>query len=189
MKNTIVFALLAISFYGFQKENVNRIFFGVPLQQSRDSIYFFCIKAPFLTKLQSGSVSRHGRPVKTYYGFINDQRLTDKDTDSIYLQLSTGSKYSKGKVVNTELLVFYKTYIITGKKKAYAKFDAVEASLDSITAEKLVSVLVDKIGKTVGKRAQYNLKEKDTEITLDLEQIEGSKYSLQLQYNRPELYE
>ncbi len=187
MKGTVLILFSIISVYLIQERKINDFFYGVPLEQSRDSIYSFYTKTSFISKLPNGKLTdRNGKVIKTYFGYINNPKMFNKTIDSIYLDLSSGASKNEGEEKITHLLVARITYIISKKKEAEIKFTELKKGLDELSGqEHKISEVTDSNGNSIGKNCNYNLKD-NVDLGLTLNKTGFKKYDITLEYIRPE---
>ena len=70
------------------QNDINKLFFNLPLESSRDTIYSSIKKFGFIEKISNRTISQNDKVIKTFYGYLD---IKNNTADSIKIQLSTGS--------------------------------------------------------------------------------------------------
>ncbi len=133
MKKILILFLLTSLTSLAQSKELNKIFFNIPLNRSRDSIFSFCENSDFITKVKNKhKVTKNGIEVKIFNGFHNKVETVDKRLDSIQFQLSTGSQTTEEEKGYKKLLVFFLDYIIVNKKNSELKYEELKKQINDI---------------------------------------------------------
>lgn len=75
----------------YAQKDINKLFFNLPLESSRDSIYSSIQKYGFIEKRSNRTMSQNDKIIKTFYGYLDLKTLGNTLADSIKIQLSAGS--------------------------------------------------------------------------------------------------
>lgn len=187
MKKIIVLYLLISYNCLAQNNELNKIFFDIPLHSSRDSIYNFCTNSSFITKVKNrGLLTKKGVEIKTFNGYHNKLESVDSKLDSIQFQLSSGSKTTEGEEGHKELLVFFIDYIISDKKYSKVKYEELKTKLNEFAKKtSYTSLIRNENGRTSGKNDRWFLNN-GLELNLEYEIITRNKYNIRIEYNRIE---
>jgi hypothetical protein len=195
MKYVKIFFLL-ITFLGHsQNTEINNLFFKIPLNESRDLIYQYCIESNLFTKeIPKNIITKKGKEIKVYSGALKNltSELINKKIDSVEIQLSTGNVSFENKKEPKELLIFWTYYYSTNKISAKNQFIELKNQISKICQEKsyhyqnFVKEENDVEEKLVGYSEKWYFKnDVNLEMELKYEMLEeNKKYVIRLEYSR-----
>lgn len=91
-RKTVIYLILFLNLsHSYSQNDISKLFFSLPLESSRDSIYSSIKKYGFIEKKSHGTVLRDDNVVKTFSGYLDKNAFRDVLADSIKIQLSLGS--------------------------------------------------------------------------------------------------
>ena len=185
MKKIVILFLLTSLTSLAQSKELNKIFFNIPLNSSRDSIFSFCENSGFITKVKNKSkVTKQGVEIKIFNGFHNRVETVDTRLDSIQFQLSTGSQSTQGEKGYKNLLVFFLDYVIVDKKDSELKYEELKKQINDILKLKSYGGITrNEKRKKIGKYDDWFLGN-GLVFSLHYEIINRKKYNIRIEYNR-----
>ncbi|MEN2399284.1 hypothetical protein GKZ90_0005820 [Flavobacterium sp. MC2016-06] len=133
----IIIHFLSLS-NSYAQNEINQLFFNLPLQSSRDTIYSSIKKYGFIEKHSNRNVSQNDQIIKTFYGSL-DRKSSEKAilaVDSIKIQLSIGSTSSEIDKYYQNLLVVWSYYHFSDPRAAKLFYRDKKIEIDKITAAK-----------------------------------------------------
>lgn len=112
------------------QENINSLFFNLPLNSNRDSIYSSIEKLGFI-KNSDRKVYQGGKTIKTFSGYLDN-----KSSDSIQVQLSTGSRSIENEKYYQNLLIIWSYHHFSSNRTAKKFYNDRKIKMRKITAHK-----------------------------------------------------
>lgn len=192
----VLFSL--ITFFGYSQVNdVNDLFFKIPLNESRKSIYNYCSDSGFFTKHETkGKLTKKVKEIEIYGGHLNKLSLDliKRKIDSVEIQLSSGNVSIEGEKESKELLIFWTYYYTSDVKSAKKNYKKLKKQISKICMEKpyhfknLGIEENEDFEKEIGYSDQWYFNNAaNSEIELKYKILkENKKYLIQLGYTRYE---
>ncbi|MFB9077502.1 hypothetical protein ACFFLS_18560 [Flavobacterium procerum] len=122
----------------YAQNDINRLFFNLPLEASRDTIYSAIKKYGFIESGRKGTVSQDDTIIKTFHGYLDTKEPATVLADSIKILLSTGG------IVSSEidkyyqnLLIVWSYYHFSNPKAAKIFYRDKKIEIEKIRSEKL----------------------------------------------------
>ena len=97
------------------QNDINKLFFNLPLESSRDTIYSSIKKFGFIEKISNRTISQNDKVIKTFYGYLD---IKNNTADSIKIQLSTGSSSIENEKYYQNLLIVWTYHHFSNVKTA-----------------------------------------------------------------------
>jgi hypothetical protein len=120
----------------FAQNDINKLFFNLPLDSSRDTIYSSIKKYGFIEKKSNGVISQNGEVIKTFSGYLDLKTSRNILTDSIKIQLSTGSSSVENEEYYQNLLIVWSYHHFSNIKIAKKFYRDKKNQIKRITTEK-----------------------------------------------------
>lgn len=137
MKFFLSILFIHLTFVGFsQKEDLANLFFNIPMYESRDSIYAFCIRNQQFKEKSNGYITTRNRDtINTYFGTVQNVNAYFKDynIDSAKLQVSTGGQKSEGDSAVIFIIPITSYYHFNKKYSAKKFYSQVAKQLTNFT--------------------------------------------------------
>jgi hypothetical protein len=195
MKYLKIFFLLITYLGHSQSTEMNNLFFKIPLNESRDLIYQYCIDSNLFTKEKPKNIiTKNGKEIKVYSGYLKNltSELINKKIDSVEIQLSTGNVSFENEKEPKDVLIFWTYYYSMDSIPAKKQFIELKNQISTISKEKpyhfqnFVKEENDVAEKLVGYSEKWYFKNDiNLEIELKFEMLEeNKKYLIRLEYSR-----
>lgn len=131
----ILLYFLSLSSSNAQKD-ISRLFFDLPLESSRDTIYSSIKKYGFIEKRSNRTISQNQKIIKTFYGYLDVKTLGNTLADSIQIQLSTGSTSMENEKQYQNLLIVWSYYHFSNTRTAKEFYQVKKNEIIKIVSEK-----------------------------------------------------
>ena len=136
-RKTVIYLILFLNLsHSYSQNDISRLFFSLPLESSRDSIYSSIKKYGFIEKKSHGTVLRDDNVVKTFSGYLDKNAFRDVLADSIKIQLSLGSITSEVDKYYHNLLIIWSYYHFSNARAAKIFYRDKKIEVDKIMSEK-----------------------------------------------------
>ena len=187
-----------ITYLGSSQDNdVNKIFFKIPLNESRIATYNYLSDSTlFIKEVDQGKLTRKGKEIKIYSGHLKElsSELIKEKIDSVEVQLSSGNVSIEGEKESKQLLIFWTYYYTSDIKSAQRKYKKLKKQASKICKEKPYHFKNFKIAenedveKEIGYSDQWYFKnEANLKIELKYKILkENKKYLIRIGYTRYE---
>ncbi|MDR6761933.1 hypothetical protein J2Y38_002144 [Flavobacterium sp. 2755] len=122
----------------YAQNDINQLFFNLPLQSSRDTIYSSIKKYGFIENHRNRNVFQNDQIIKTFYGYL-DLKSSEKAlvaVDTIKIQLTIASTSSEIDKYYQNLLIVSSYYHFLDPRAAKLFYRDKKIEIDKITAEK-----------------------------------------------------
>jgi len=197
MKNLIILFSL-ITYLGYSQDNdMNKIFFKIPLNKSRISTYNYLSDSTlFIKEVDQGKFTRKGKEIKIYSGHLKElsSELIKEKIDSVEVQLSSGNVSIEEEKESKQLLIFWTYYYTSDIESAQRKYKKLKKQVSKICKEKpyhfknFEIAENEDVEKEIGYSDQWYFKnETNLEIELKYKILkENKKYLIRIGYTRYE---
>jgi hypothetical protein len=118
------------------QNGINKIFFNLPLESSRDSIYSAIKTYGFKGIHSNRTITQNDRLIKTFYGYLDIKSLKETSIDSIKVQLSTGSTSVENEKYYQNLLIVWSYYHFSNVKTAKEFYQVKKNEIKKMISEK-----------------------------------------------------
>lgn len=197
MKNLILLFSL-ITYFGYSQDNdLNAIFFNIPLNESRISTYEYLSDSTlFIKAVNQRKLMRKGEEIKIFSGHLKELsfELIKEKIDSVEVQLSSGNVSIEGEKESKELFIFWTYFYTSDIKSAQRKYNKLKKQISKICKEKpyyfknFEIAENEDVEKEVGYSEKwYFMNKANLEIELKYTILkENEKYLILLGYSRNE---
>lgn len=120
----------------YAQKDINQLFFNLPLESSRDSIYSSIKKYGFIEKSSNRTVSQNKKIIKTFSGYLDVKTVGSTLADSIKIQLSTGSTSIENDNYYQNLLILWTYHHFSNVKTAKEFYQVKKNEIIKIVSEK-----------------------------------------------------
>lgn len=120
----------------YSQNDINKLFFNLPLESNRDSIYSSIKKYGFIEEKSNHTVSQNDKIIKTFYGYLDTKSSTNKLSDSTKIQLSTGSSSIENGKYYQNLLIVWTYHHFSNIKIAKRFYRKRKKELEKIISDK-----------------------------------------------------
>ncbi|TDW51591.1 hypothetical protein EV144_101267 [Flavobacterium sp. 270] len=122
----------------YAQNDINKFFFNLPLEASRDTIYSSIKKYGFLEEKKNRTVLQDDCVIKTFYGYLDAKTATNilPTADSIKIQLSLGSISSEIDKYYQNLLIIESYYHFSNPQAAKIFYRDKKIEIEKINAKK-----------------------------------------------------
>jgi hypothetical protein len=138
-KKTVIIIIHFLYVLNLSAQNkVNQLFFDLPLQSARDTIYSSIKKYGFIEKRSNTTVKQNDQIIKTFNGYL-PSRAPEKaltGADSTRIQLSLGSTSAEIDKYYQNILIVWSYYHFSNPRTAKLFYRDKKIEIDKITAEK-----------------------------------------------------
>lgn len=169
----------------YAQNDVNKLFFNLPLESSRDSIYSSIKKYGFIQKHSNRTVSQDDNIIKTFYGYLDIKRSENVLTDSITIQLSTGGTILQDEKYYQNLLIVWSYYHFSNAKTAKIFYRDKKIEIEKITAINPLHYKNFEDNKKTGFSDKFNDNKDDKKVSIQFKK-EKQEYIVTLEYQRNE---
>lgn len=173
----IIYFLNLLSSYA--QNDFNKLFFNLPLEASRDTIYSSIKKYGFIEKHSNITVSQNDIIIKTFSGYLDTKASGNIIADSIKIQLSSGSTSVVGDKYYQNLLIVSGYYHFSDGISARKFYKEKRTELEKIKSKKFNDTV-----KT-GLSDKFNDVKDDKKVSIWYKK-EGLEYVVTLEYRRNE---
>lgn len=168
----------------YAQNDINKLFFNLPLESSRDSIYSSIKKYGFIQKHSNRTVSQDDNIIKTFYGYLDIKRSENVLTDSITIQLSTGGTILEDEKYYQNLLIVWSYYHFSNAKIAKIFYRDKKIEIEKITDAKPFHYENFEDNKKTGFSDKFN-NEDDKKVSIQFKK-EKQEYIVTLEYQKNE---
>jgi hypothetical protein len=121
-----------------QIDSLKSVFFNIPIDETRDSIYNYCIHKNIFRLIKSNyRTTRNGEVINTYYGTVQlDKKSIVKNIDSAKIQISSGGMKKDGDTIVVYILPITSYYFFSTKNSAKKFNNQVTQQLTLFTNKK-----------------------------------------------------
>lgn len=120
----------------YAQKDINKLFFNLPLESSRDSIYCSIKKYGFIEESTNRTVSQNNKIIKTFSGYLDVKTVGNTLADSIKIQLSTGSSFIENDNYYQNLLIVWTYHHFSNVKTAKEFYRVKKNEIIKIVSEK-----------------------------------------------------
>ena len=195
MKYLKVLFFLITSLSYSQNTKTNNLFFKIPLNESRDLIYMYCVESNLFIKEESkNEITKNGKEIKVFSGYLKklNPELIKRKIDSVEIQLSTGRTSNENEKESNELLILWSYYYTSDSISAKNLYNEFKKQISEICKEKpyhfqnFVKEENDLEERLIGYSKKWYFKnEENLEMELKYEIVEDNKkYLIRVQYSR-----
>lgn len=136
-KEFLVVLILYLSISKVYSQNdINKLFFNLPLESNRNTIYSSIKNYGFIEEKVSETISQNDSIIKTFYGHLDKEKYIDTLADSIKIQLSTGSSFIENEKYYNNLLIIWTYYHFSNIKTAKKFYKTQKNKISKITSLK-----------------------------------------------------
>ena len=136
-RNLFIILLFFLSLLNsYAQKDINKLFFNLPLESSRDSIYCSIKKYGFIEKSSNRTVSQNNKIIKTFSGYLDVKTVGNTLADSIKIQLSTGSSFIENEKQYQNLLIVWTYHHFSNVKTAKEFYQVKKNEIIKIVSEK-----------------------------------------------------
>ncbi len=187
-RNLLIILIYFLSLLNsYAQKDINKLFFNLPLESSRDSIYSSIQKYGFIEKRSNRTISQNDKIIKTFYGYLDVKTLGNTLADSIRIQLSTGSSSIENDKYYQNLLIVWIYHHFSNVKKAKEFYQVKKNEIKKIISEKpyhFKNYFEDDNIKT-GYSDKFYEEKSDREVSIEFKR-EKQEYIVILEYQRNE---
>lgn len=136
-RNLLIILIYLLSLLNsYAQKDINKLFFNLPLESSRDSIYLSIQKYGFIEERSNRTIYQNDKIIKTFYGYLDVKTLGNTLADSVKIQLSTGSTFKENDKFYQNLLIVWTYHHFSNVKKAKEFYQAKKNEIKKIISEK-----------------------------------------------------
>ncbi|RKR05339.1 hypothetical protein C8C83_4683 [Flavobacterium sp. 90] len=179
-----IFLIILIYFLSllnsYAQNDVNKLFFNLPLESNRDTIYSSIKKYGFIEKHSNRTVSQDDNIIKTFDGYLDTKTSGNVLADSIQIQLSTGGTILDDEKYYQNLLIIWSYYHFSNAKTAKIFYRDKKLEIEKIIPEKPVNyknsedkIKTDKDDRKVS--IQFKREKQEYIVRLEYLRNEGEK--------------
>ena len=181
----LIFLIQFLSLFNSNAQNdINKLFFDLPLDSSRDSIYSSIKKYGFKEKKSNRTISQNGRNIKTFYGYLDINTAKNSSVDSIKIQLSTGSSSLENEEYYQNLLIVWNYHHFSNSRTAKKFYQTKKNEIEKIITKKPYHFKSFEDNQ-LGFRNEFYDEEDDRKISIEFKK-EKQEYIVILEYQRNE---
>ena len=171
----------------YAQNDVNKLFFNLPLESSRDTIYSSIKKYGFIEKHSNRTISQNGTVIKTFYGYLDIKTSRNILADSIKIQLSTGSTSIENEKYYQNLLIVWTYHHFSNVKAAKEFYQVKKNEIKKILSEKPYHFknYFEDGNITTGYSDKFYEEKGDREVSIEFKR-EKKEYIIILGYQRNE---
>lgn len=187
-RNLLIILIYFLSLLNsYAQKDINKLFFNLPLESSRDSIYSSIQKYGFIEKRSNRTISQNDKIIKTFYGYLDVKTLGNTLADSIKIQLSTGSSYIENDKYYQNLLIVWTYHHFSNVKKAKEFYQVKKKEIKKIISDKPFHFknYFEDGNITVGYSDKFYEEKGEREISIEFKR-EKKEYIIILGYQRNE---
>lgn len=182
----LIFLMLFLSLLNSYAQNdINKLFFNLPLESSRDTIYSSIKKYGFIQKKSNKTVSQNDKIIKTFYGYLDIKEIGKTSADSIKIQLSTGSSSIENEKYYQNLLIVWSYYHFSNIKKAKKLYQSKKNEIEKIISKKPYHFKNFEDNEKIGFSDKFYDTENGREVSIEFKK-EKQEYVVILEYQRNE---
>ena len=164
----------------YAQNDINKLFFNLPLESNRDSIYSAIEKFGFIKEKPNHIVSQNDKIVKTFYGYLDN-----KSSDSTKIQLATRSSFIENEKYYQNLLIVLTYHHFSNIKIAKKTYQKRKREIEKIISEKSSHFKNFEENTEIGFSDIFNDSKTDTYISIEFKKKE-QEYIIILEYKRNE---
>jgi len=136
-RNILIILIYFLSLLNsYAQKDINKLFFNLPLESGRDSIYCSIKKYGFIEESTNRTVSQNNKIIKTFSGYLDVKTLGNTLADSIKIQLSTGSSFIENDNYYQNLLIVWTYHHFSNVKTAKEFYQVKKNEIIKIVSEK-----------------------------------------------------
>jgi hypothetical protein len=171
----------------YAQKDINKLFFNLPLESGRDSIYCSVKKYGFIEESTNRTVSQNNKIIKTFSGYLDVKTVGNTLADSIKIQLSTGSSFIENDNYYQNLLIVWTYHHFSNVKTAKEFYQVKKNEIKKIVSEKPYHFnnYFDDGTITAGYSDTFYEEKGDREVSIELKRNK-KEYIIILGYQRNE---
>jgi hypothetical protein len=136
-RNLFIILLFFLSLLNsYAQKDISKLFFNLPLESSRDSIYCSIEKYGFIEESTNRTVWQNKKIIKTFSGYLDVKTLGNTLADSIKIQLSTASSFIENDNYFQNLLIVWTYHHFSNVKTAKEFYQVKKNEIKKIVSEK-----------------------------------------------------
>jgi hypothetical protein len=136
-RNILIILIYFLSLLNsYAQKDINKLFFNLPLESGRDSIYCSIKKYGFIEESTNRTVSQNNKIIKTFSGYLDVKTLGNTLADSIKIQLSTASSFIENDNYYQNLLIVWTYHHFSNVKTAKEFYQVKKNEIIKIVSEK-----------------------------------------------------
>lgn len=187
-RNILIILIYFLSLLNsYAQKDINKLFFNLPLESGRDSIYCSIKKYGFIEESTNRTVSQNNKIIKTFSGYLDVKTLGNTLADSIKIQLSTGSSFIENDNYYQNLLIVWTYHHFSNVKTAKEFYQVKKNEIIKIVSEKPYHFrnYFDDGTITAGYSDTFYEEKGDREVSIELKR-KKKEYIIILGYQRNE---
>ena len=171
----------------FAQNDINKLFFNLPLESSRDTIYSSIKKYGFIEKLSNRTAYQNDKIVNKFYGYLDIKASENNLADSIKIQLSFGSSFIENEKYYQNLLIVWTYHHFSNVKTAKEFYQVKKNEIKKILSEKPYHFknYFEDVNITNGYSYKFYEENGDREVSIEFKR-EKKEYIIILGYQRNE---
>lgn len=169
----------------YAQNDINKLFFNLPLESNRNTIYSSIKKYGFIEKLSKRTVSQDDKIIKTFYGYLDIQTSRNILADSVKIQLSTGSSSIENEKYYQNLLIVWSYHHFSNIKIAKKFYQAKKIEIEKIISKKPYHFKNFNDNTKTGFSDQFEDAGDDRKVSIEFKE-EKKEYVVILEYQRNE---
>ncbi|OIV40617.1 hypothetical protein [Flavobacterium johnsoniae] len=136
-RNLFIILLFFLSLLNsYAQKDISKLFFNLPLESSRDSIYCSIKKYGFIEESTNRTVWQNKKIIKTFSGYLDVKTLGNTLADSVKIQLSTASSFIENDNYYQNLLIVWNYHHFSNVKTAKEFYQVKKNEIKKIVSEK-----------------------------------------------------
>jgi len=183
------FLIILINFLSllnvYAQSDINKLFFNLPLESNRDTIYSSIKKYGFIEKKSNRTVSQDDKIIKTFYGYLDIKVLKNNLADSIKIQLTSGIRIVENEKYYQSLLIVLNYHHFTNIENAKNFYQSIKKELNKITSKKPYHYKYFEDDKKIYFSDTFLDTENDREISIEFKNVK-QEYIVIIEYQRNE---
>lgn len=185
-KNLLIILIQFLSLLNSYAQNdVNKLFFNLPLESSRDTIYSSIKKYGFIEKHSNRTISQNDTVIKTFYGYLDIKTSRNILADSIKIQLSTGSTSIENEKYYQNFLIVWSYHHFSNSKTAKNFYKTKKIEIEKIISKKPYHYKNFEDSIKTGFSDKFYDAEDDRKVSIEFKK-EKQEYIVILEYQRNE---
>ncbi|PIF34742.1 hypothetical protein CLU81_5404 [Flavobacterium sp. 9] len=169
----------------YAQNDVNKLFFNLPLESNRDTIYSSIKKYGFIEKHSNRIVSQDDNIIKTFNGYLDTKTSGNVLADSIEIQLSTGGTILENEKYYQNLLIIWSYYHFSNAKTAKIFYRDKKIEIEKIMSVEPLHYKDFEDNKKTGFSDNFIANKDDRKVSIQFKR-EKQEYIVRLEYQRNE---